>query len=251
MTGSADAAVGPTLFDRIESARQQATVLVKRRGEKDQAKRFEDRGQQLRGPAAQLKAVALHATVLKHAGVAINTLDADQLARWKARLQGLLDEFERDPSSILDPAPGEDARKVLLEPLKQLPSDVANTLIQEWQSWLREQAPAIPSELLDVLSVVPSLGPAVREIRSADAAVRVAGKSLPNDSGAVDAIKATASRLQALWDQLSSGGIPEEVVIFLRAAGQRDGAPYALLTPDVLRWMQQHDLLITLKIRLA
>ena len=104
-------------FERMEVAKRRAASLVQLRTEKSQAKRFEERGQQLLAPSRSLGTVAIQAEALKASGVQVQLLDSDLLAHWLAQLRTLLSEFQRDSSTILDPTPGVDARALLWEPL--------------------------------------------------------------------------------------------------------------------------------------
>lgn len=243
--------VGSSLFDRVHAARNQIGNLMARRREKDEAKHFELRGQQLKAPSESLRASAYQGTILKAAQIQLQGHDADALNRWRARLQNLLVAFEEASTSILDPVPGEDARKVLFEPLAQFSSGIQTTLRNSWKSWVLEQEPSISMELLDVLGAVPSLAAQVAEIRNTWAKLRQAAGSLPGSENEVSSTKATADRLITLWESLAGGGIPGEVVTFLRSAGQRNGAAFALLTNDVADWLRSHNLLDTLRIRLS
>jgi hypothetical protein len=222
-----------------------------RRLEKDEAKHFELRGQQLRAPSESLRTSANRGAILKAARIQLQGIDAEVLRRWRTRLQDLLVAFEEVPTSILDPVPGDDARKILFEPLAQFSTGIQNSLQASWKSWVLEQEPSISVELLDVLAAVPSLATQVAEIRNTWARLQQAAGSLPGSEDEITSTKSTANCLITLWESLSGGGIPSEVVTFLRSAGQRNGAAFALLTTDVADWLRNHDLLDTLRIRLS
>lgn len=238
-------------FERMEVAKRRAASLVQLRTEKSQAKRFEERGQQLLAPSRSLGTVAIQAEALKASGVQVQLLDSDLLAHWLAQLRNLLNEFQRDSSTILDPTPGVDARAPLWEPLKQLPAKIGSALLESWQVWVRQMVPIISADLLEVLSCVPALSSSVREIREIEAAIKIAAKSLPDSKESVAEIGRKATRLKELWDTLASGGIPKDVVSFLREAGQQSGVPHERLTPSVLEWFVKHNLVSSLRIRLA
>lgn len=243
--------VASSLFDRVNAARNQVGTLMARRREKDEAKHFELRGQQLRAPSESLRASTYRGAILKAARIQLQGIDAEALERWRTRLQDLLVAFEEVPTSILDPVPGDDARKVLFEPLAQFSAGIQTALQTSWKSWVLEQVPSISDELLEVLAAVPALGTQVAEIRNTWAKLRQVAGSLPDDEDVVSSTKAAAYRLVTLWESLAGGGIPSEVVTFLRSAGQRNGAAFPLLTTEVADWLRNHDLLDTLRIRLS
>lgn len=241
----------PSLFDRLQQAREQVATLASRRKEKQEARRFEERAQQLSVPARSLDEAASHATVLAEADVPVQGIDVEALGRWRARLDGLLTAFQQDPASILEPAPGENPRIVLFEPLRKSLGEVNKGLTLSWRRWVEDRVPPIPAELLQVLEGVPALAGPVRDIRAARAQMRQASEALPSDAADIAAARVAADRLSGLWESLAGGGIPEAVVVFLRAAGQRNGAVFSLLTPEVGTWLQQHALVDTLRIRLS
>ncbi|WP_333983552.1 hypothetical protein [Burkholderia gladioli] len=240
-----------SLFDRVQAARNQVGTLMARRREKDEARHFELRGQQLKAPSESLRASAYREVILKAARIRVQGIDTEALERWRARLQNLLVAFEETPTSILDPVPGDDARKILFEPLAQFSAQIQTALQTSWKSWVLEQQPSISIELLEVLAEVPALATQVAEIRNMWAKLRQVAGELPGSEDEISSTKATADRLVTLWESLAGGGIPSEVVTFLRSAGQRNGAAFALLTTEVADWLRNHDLLDTLRIRLS
>lgn len=241
----------PNLYDRYGLVRTQMGGLVGRRKEKAEAERFEDRARQVKAPALALENAAAHGKVLKDAGVAVEGVDGDAVARWRNRLNGLLESFQLSPTSILDPSPGEDVRRVLFEPLRQVAATLDGALQNSWQTWVDEQVPQISADLLQVLGAVPALSSAVSVVRSAQSELRLMAARLPSDVEDVVAAKSKAQRAQETWQTIVGGDIPEEVVLFLRAAGQRDGAAFLLFTTVVRDWLTQHSLLASLKIRLS
>lgn len=238
-------------FDRISQARTIVRELVRRRDESKEAGRYEERVSQLRDPAARASQAAVYAQVFSDHGVPLRGIDNEAIGRWRARLLQTLAAYDENTATILDPAPGENAKIVFFEPLRQATIALSDSLLGSWRAWVLDQTPAIPGELLQVLAGVPALNETVSSIRELQNRLRKVAEALPGDAGRIGDVKSDAAQLAQLWASISGSGIPRTVITFLRAAGERGGAAFSLLTPEVVAWMEQHALVESLRIRLS
>ena len=238
-------------FERFTNLKNQVKILVEKRKEHNKADRFETRAEQFREPSEVLKNTAMHAMVLDAGGIALSGINIEDLRYWQGRLGGLLVKFRETPISILDPvAPGEDARRVLLNPLQQLKIKLDEMAKMSWRSWVEQQGPKISPDVLNVLSGVPTLRASVQSIIFLQERLRHAANSLPDSADAISAARALGQNLQDAWQGLAGTGIPESVIFFLRAAGQQNGAAFGLLTDEVRDWLGEHQLMTSLKVKL-
>jgi hypothetical protein len=167
------------------------------------------------------------------------------------RVIDLQRRYANDKNVVLDPFPGEDVRWVLNQPLSQLPQKVKAALISAWGSWSRVNIPDIDKDVLEILAGITALRDSVAILRNLKANAETVCASLPEGSEDVVHLRKLCEDISAVWHNLAGEGIPTAVLIFLRSAGNRDGAQFDLLTTEVLDWLVVHGLRDALRIRMG
>lgn len=215
------------------------------------ADRFERRAKELEAPAKDLSQLATVISLLRNHSVPNVQFEELALGEWETRLKRLRENYEQDPTTILDPYPNEDVRAKLLSPLKQLPLDVSSRVSAAWVSWVSCRLPAVSDDILNVLSGIPALRNSVEKLRALKQEVSIAASRLPQTQAHIDGVLKRIQALETAWGALTGAGIPKEVIQFLRAAGQVSGAPYAMLTPAVMQWLIEHQLHQSLTVKVG
>lgn len=121
-------------------------------------------------------------------------------------------------------------------------ADVEAAALAAWRRYLDRHRPSLSGETLAVLSRIPAYAAHVRTIRDLGQRLTALGERLPvGDEDFAEAERIEA-RIRAAWDALDSAALSPAVVAFLRASSTVDGAPLALLVPEVLAWIGTHGL---------
>lgn len=170
---------------------------------------------------------------------------------WNSRFRALGERYLEDPNSVLEPAPGEDARQAFLNPLKQLPQKLGALLQLQWSVWAQQQVPKINEEVLGVLAGVPSMAPKIASLRANRNRAAELAATLPSANSDLGDLKDAIDEVRRGWQEMAGEGVPLDVIDFLRIAGQSTGAALEQLTPSVLSWMRAHNLQDTLRIRIT
>lgn len=240
-----------SLLEQVAQTRQQILDLQALKKRADHAAEFEQRANTLMDIAGSLAPLCVPAAVLREVGIDVPDLDRALLAALHARAAELVASYASDRSSILAPFPGQDFKHVFLVPCNSIRQKTDSALKQAWSEWVHGKMPAIDQEVLSVLFGVTALSQTVASIRALlGEVVRYAGV-LPHSVDDVNKVLALCSDADRAWRELAGDGVAPDVLAFLRAAGGGGGAPYDLLTPSILAWLDAHHLRRVLRIRLG
>lgn len=255
------------LVPRAADLRQRIDQLEQRRKWGDHGLRFKTRADELERAAV---ALAVWVTVLErfrfHAVRFTTPLtDAAPLRKFAAQVAA---KFSANPESIVAPDPM--LKKTFWDPLAALPKQLSTAMEGAWVASVQDVTPASQAELLDVLGLLPGFREQVAHIRGlyrelerlggsqtlraiVEAQMTVEGETELVD--AIDHLLAQPPRLVAeittALRELTGDGIPDEVLVFLRQATVPPGAHYAQVTPITLTWLNKHDLVGALRVRLG
>lgn len=133
--------------------------------------------------------------------------------------------------------------------INKLTSSLNKELLQAWKNYLNRSLPGINSDLLNVLYNIKDFQSTVDQIRQLERQINL--EKYPKYSQEFEYIKNLIQQLNNTWNNLNADNIPDEVLIFLKAAGRNTGASLDLLTPTVKTWLEDHNLSSTLRIRLS
>jgi len=217
-----------------------------------QADYFEKRAEELKIAFDELAPIAELIVLLKKLKkIEFSSLSVIAIGSWNFRFTELRKQYLTDPQSILNPTPGEDARAVFLNPLKQLPVKIRGLVAVEWSSWANREIPPINDELIGVLSGVASMKSKVGTLRVLKRSAIESASKLPNSELEIERFLGFVKSIRQTWDELAGDGIPKEVIEFLRSAGRPEGANISQLTPAIHKWFSKHHLDQSLRIRVT
>jgi len=215
------------------------------------ADRFERRAKDLVPSAKELLQLAKTVSVLHKNSVPMTALQQVNAAPLEALLKRLSDNYENDPTTILDPFPSEDVRARLLTPLRQLPGALRSVLGNLWAAWVTGKLPSMNDEVLRVLATITALSHSVEKLQTLKREVLTAAAVLPQEQADIDGVLNRVKTIEKEWASLAGAGIPDDVIRFLRLAGQTGGAPYGMLTAPVMQWLKEHEIHHLLKIKIG
>jgi hypothetical protein len=135
--------------------------------------------------------------------------------------------------------------------LSQLSQKVKAALLAAWGNWSRANIPDIDKDVLEILAGIIALSDSVATVRNLKAKAETVCASLPGGVDDLERLRKLCEEISAVWHNLAGEGIPADVLIFLRSAGNREGAKFDLLTSEVLAWLAVHGLRDALRIRMG
>jgi hypothetical protein len=233
------------LLDRSETLASEIKDLEKLGAIADQAEAIRSRAAQFETALGTLRISAGSARQLRQHGVQVeaDTSSAQGVSHFIGQL---LEAVKADPAAILS---AKDVQPKMLGPVGKLATSVQNGADQAWARHIRQQLPAVSTELLDALSRVTALRPKVEHFRGLRDQALSAGARAPTKEAEFDVAKVLISQCDQAWRELDAEGIPKEVLSFFRAAASLRGADLASLKPEVLTWLQGHSLVDAFGIR--
>ena len=145
--------------------------------------------------------------------------------------------FQEDPLQITK---GKDYN-VLLTQLASLCEEIYQECRRVWDDFIEDATPAVDSELLNARAEIPDFVSIVKQIRLLKEKLDTTAENVPSTAEVLSDYRETAQALREKLDEFYSGEYPPEVIDFLKAANTRRGAALSLLTPSVLKWLQEND----------
>ncbi len=218
-----------------------------------QADLFEARATQLTVPIEGFNELTASMKLVSSQGIVLLSLDSNLVGSLRSRIMDLKVRYAQDKNVMIEPFPGEDARQILIKPLGKLPAQAKDALQLAWEKWAREklQLPENHNDILTILGRITALRASVSSIRNLISDAERICKQLPDNDDVVVRIMKLGSEISVAWQNLAGEGIPDQVLDFLRATGSASGAAYNALTPEVLKWLSDHELQNALRIRMG
>lgn len=239
------------LLERSRTLAADVAALVDLRERAKHAALIEQRANLLAAKATELAGLQAAAQVLSGEQIEVHALDRSLVAGIRSQTVDLQRRFAQDKSVMREPFPGEDFRYFYLASVAKCAASGRAALADAWRDWGERQLPRVDDEVLGILGQLPALKDAVARIREKRTLALKSVATLPDAPAAVLMLTSLASDIRTQWQSLAGDGIAAPVLAFLRAAGGQDGAPYGLLTDEVLRWLNEHGLAQSLRVRIG
>lgn len=200
----------------------------------------------LRTRALQLEQVAVRLVdavraleLLEAQGVAVG-FSSTSAYGLRNRSQELLQAFQKDPQTILEPSPP--LKSSFLDPSGKLATELSSQCLERWQTHVDGKLPSVSSDVLTVLKSVGPLRSQVTAIQTAQQNAHTLRAKLPSGPAAFTALEVAVQDVVTAWEQLSGEGLPEPVLEFFRKVGAQS-ARLGDLNEDVLNWLRARKLL--------
>jgi hypothetical protein len=244
--------VSITLTQRVASAKAELAAISAQRAMLDRAEIFEKRAREFGLPAQKISALVGSVEAMREGGITIDGLDTESLQRWSATFRQIREAFVEQPESIVEPVPpGKNVQYALLDPMEKLPSVIENAVLQAWQAWIVGKSSFARDDQLALLNDAGMRLP-VASIQEKLGELQRRSKTLPQSRTQISEVVAIGEELADQWHTLlGDDGISTSVRTFLSAASSRDGAPYLMMTEEVVAWLSKRDRLNALRIRLS
>jgi hypothetical protein len=207
-----------------------------------QAEQLEERRRELEGRRDCLAIWVARAEVLA-AHEHLNASVWPDVAGAKVALARVREKVRADPTRI---AAGRDYRN-LLDGTDRAVQALKEEVETAW-SQVRTTVDPVDERLLQRLAEVPGQAAAVDEVRSLRNDLYGRSVIPPATLDDYAAFMRAAAMLADAWRGLDHRDLPESVLRFFKAAQSPAGAPEALWTAEVRTWLDEHDMLNSVRL---
>ncbi|OSI72300.1 hypothetical protein BSZ21_07410 [Bradyrhizobium canariense] len=133
------------------------------------------------------------------------------------------------------------AWRSMLDEIDTASRDLASAVIAAWRTYRQHVfAGDAPAVIRSRLARTKANDAAFSEYQRLFDRLKAAFETLPSDRAAIDRVKQLAADLEAVAQNFDFA-VPAEVKQFLEAVLSVSGAPLALLTPEVVKWLKEND----------
>ncbi|MET4483769.1 hypothetical protein [Bradyrhizobium sp. F1.13.3] len=211
-------------LDRLGSSVAEASDLEGLRGD-------------LAGRAEKLNTHVKNQAMLVDLAIAVPP-PASLLAARK-RAGGILERFRVQPKAAT--LKRVQAWRSMLDEIDTASRDLASAVIAAWRTYRQHVfAGDAPAVIRSRLARTKANDAAFSEYQRLFDRLKAAFETLPSDRAAIDRVKQLAADLEAVAQNFDFA-VPAEVKQFLEAVLSVSGAPLALLTPEVVKWLKEND----------
>lgn len=191
----------------------------------------------LSGRAEKLAIHLRNQAMLVHASLAVPA-PASLLAVRK-RAWGILERFRAQPKAAT--LKRRQAWRSMLDEIDAASRDLASAILAGWRAY-RQQVFAgdTPAVIRSRLARTKANDAAFNEYQMLFDRLKAAFDALPSDRAAIDRVGQLAAELEAVAQNFDFA-VPVAVKQFLEAVLSVSGAPLALLTPEVVKWLKEND----------
>lgn len=235
------------LLERCSKLVDEIAQFEKLKRSAGEAQSLQTRAEQLAPVAEKLVASAEAVMKIRKAGIAVPFVpkEGDTLGK---RATDLLKELREDPNNLVNPSI--DIRFGFVDRLLHVAQAAEKASLDAWKRHVDTISESAPEEILTALAAIPDYRSTVEQIHALQKRVLQLAEAIPRDpAAAIDEIKRSAAEHREIWEKMTAGGIPEDVITFLRACGF-EGAPLGSFTPGIEAWLGERGLIHLFRVKL-
>jgi len=235
------------LLERTSKLIDEIAQFEKLKRSAGEAKSLQTRAEQLAPVAEKLVASADVVAKIRKTGIAVSFVpkEGDTLGK---RATGLLKELREDPNNLVNPSI--DIRFDFVDRLLHVAQAAEKASLDAWKLHVDTISESAPEEILTALAAIADYRSTVERIRSLQKRVSQLAQTVPSDPAAsIDEIKRLAAEHCEIWERMTAGGIPKDVIDFLRACGF-EGALLGSFTPSIEAWLRERGLIHLFRVKL-
>jgi len=128
-------------------------------------------------------------------------------------------------------------------------SNITSILQKQWEEHVEFHKPNINKETLDVFEKIPDFSNVVSNLREKLESLEEYKKILPSSDSDFKLVISSSLSMKDLIEQLESKNIPDSVSNFLKKAGTYEGIDLSEITPEILDWLKENDLIHLCQVR--
>jgi hypothetical protein len=229
-----------SLIEGLQELETKLAILRDANAERDTLQGLRVRRQKVAAAKAGLDDALTHFAIVERlASTAVGKPRVSSQLRSKPA--GLKEQLEAGSYDVSD---NQQWDSTLATPLQAFSTKVEEWSLETWQTHIDKSVPPVRDEVLEQLERL-GFGARVREVRAARDQIRNLRARLPREDATLNAVldlnDSIAKALGALKD------VPPAVRTFMAKASKRE-AVLEDLTPDVSKWLKDHDMLALIRI---
>lgn len=236
------------LLERATGLADEINRYEKLKAAASQAKMLRTRAEQFRQAGTSLADARTILERFDAAGISVNFIasNSDDLIEKAGKLKDLV---RADPTVLADPP--FDLKYAFIDRLLGISTFAADVVGKAWSSYVVLHGPTGSSEVLDALAKLPQFQLSIARIRKSRQGIEELSKRTPTDPlNDIEHLDELVAEHRAAWSELKADGIPNSVIVFLRACGD-NGALLSELTDEVRKWLETRDLLNAFRVRIG
>lgn len=235
------------LLERTSKVVDEIAQFEKLKRSAGEAKSLQTRAEQLVPVAERLVASAAVMAKVRKTGIGVPFVPKEGDALGK-RATGLLNDLREDPNNLVNPSI--DLRFDFVDRLLHVAQAAEKASLDAWRSHVETISENAPEEILTALAAIADYRSTVERIRSLQKRISQLAEAVPqNPAASIEEIKGLAAEHRDIWGRMTAGGIPEDVIAFLRACGF-EGAPLGSFTPSIESWLRERSLMHLFRVKL-
>jgi hypothetical protein len=231
----------------VQRAVQLVSLIQRREELRSQIERldgFRTQADEVRKARQRLEPLVEAGRLLARRGIS-GTASAPETSKLLSSLDQLRAQYAEDPTYILGP----NRLNAVRSGVPALATTLEQHLLSTWRSYAATQRPGVNEDVLAVLVAITALRPQVGQVTSGLKNLDERSNRLPVSDADIDEFDRQAAAVRAAWNDLDSGHLPPDVLVFLKEAGSGPGAELSRFTNAVRQWLEEHRLTGAFRIR--
>lgn len=225
-------------LERIRALRRQLALADQAEGQQQDVAHLTKLASEIEGPVEALERHAARCRILEV------SLPGERAHSVSDKLSGLKVRLTESPGMVGQGSAYRDFKDALVDHVNEL----RRSADEEWCSLRATARASAPLHLLSFWETVPELEDDAREVRARLNQLQT--DKPPSSPEELRASVQACSDILERAERLNSFDAPEAVKSFLNYARSRAGAPFSMLNEEIQSWLEDHELLQGMRIKL-
>lgn len=199
---------------------------------------FQQVHEQLKTAIVNTKSLNTTLELFKKKKIGVSNLPSYDASTLQEELSEVYSTYKKNADGIVR---DKTLREILNNKLPWFNPKVNEALVVAWQQYTYDKVRKVDSASLAVLGTIPQFKSTIKNIHELQQDIGRIHSTLPMKDTDIYQFDKKADELSQKWQMLDAEGIPESVVVFLRAVGSGGGASLDLLTDEVRNWLMERS----------
>jgi len=208
----------------------------------NESKRFIERSEKLKKITKEIEQIVFIVELFRREGFDVDVTNLLSYAH--SLFEKLKRKWEEDKHSIIEAH--DFFNKVRFNKIEQ---EIKVELEEQWKEFISKNRPSLNKEQLDGLVNIPDLKGVVIELREHLKTLNSLSDTFPNQDANFQYVISITDKMKELWNQLDSKNIPEEMMSFVKRAGTIEGVNLEEITPEIITWLKDNNLIHLCQVR--
>jgi hypothetical protein len=235
-----------SLLERSRLLAARTAIIKDSEGLVENTKAFRSRADKFELVTAEVRAAAGRVRLLRARGVNVSVA-ITPAAGIRRNLEEWRNALAADDAAVS--APAHAVQRKLVDPTTKLAASLHDAAVDAWALHVRARLRVVPADTLVISAKLPDQIAKVAAYRSIYERAEAVGRKLPTSNADIDLFETYANQCQEAATAVESQLIPPAVQAFFKAASSHAGAAIEQLTPEVLVFLESHNLMPRYRIR--